>query len=202
MTGQIVVGDATEAVNSLGSWNFSAEQTTISPARVSRGLINVQYISIDDRLFTGNVKLRAGSNIELNVQTETVDGQTETTITVSATLNAGSVLQLNNDQDILDRIIQEYGVPIQSINGLIPDSSRNFNLYGEDCVSISEVANGLVFSNPCSAPCCEEDPNITSLMDSVANQNLRYAQLKAFFDGLSTAVNNLQNKLLVLGSEI
>jgi len=206
MTGQITIGDPQETIRALGSWNFrptdDGHSTYISPARVGQGLVNVQYISINDRLFTGNIKLREGSNIEMEVDTQVVNGETETTITFNASLNAGSVLQLNNDADILDALVAEFGQPLLSINGLLPDSDRNFNIFGLDCTSVENTDNGLLISNPCASPCCDEDTNIANIMESINNLNLRYAQLNSFFESLSTTVNNLQNKLLVLGAEV
>ena len=41
-----------------------------------------------------------------------------------------------------------------------------------------------------------------SFPESIANLNLRYGQLKSFYDSSGTTINSLQNKLLVLGSEV
>lgn len=206
MTGQITIGEPAESLRMLGSWNFypsdDRHSTVISPSRVARGLINVQYISINDRLFTGNVKLREGSNIDMVVDTQVVNGETETTITISASLNAGAPLQLNNDQDVLDALVDNYGFPLLTINGLLPDSDRNFNVFGADCTSVEATDNGLFIGNPCASPCCDEDTNLANITASINNLNLQYAHLKSFFDGLTGTMNNLQNKLLVLGAEV
>jgi hypothetical protein len=207
MTGQITIGDTSEISALLGSWSFSqaddTHSTFISTSRIGKGLLNVQYISVNDRLFTGNVKFREGSNITLDVDTQTVDGEYETVITVSASLNANSLLQLNSDADVLAALISQFGAPILSINGLLPEpEDRNFNIFGLDCTTVDAAANGLVLSNPCASPCCDEDTNLANILDSIANLNLRYAQLKAFLDAQFTSQNTLQNKLLVLGSEV
>jgi hypothetical protein len=206
MTGQITIGDPAESVKYLGSWSFdqsTAEKSTyILPTRVAKGVLNVQYISINDRLFTGTVKLREGANVELDVEQEVVNDTVETTITINASLNAGSTLELNNDQDVLDKLIQTYGIPILTINGMLPDPNRNFNFLGEDCTTVNAGDHNITIGNPCAAPCCDEDSNVTNLTTSIANLNLRYAQLKAFFDAVSESTNSLQNKLLTLGSEL
>ena len=202
MTGQIIIGDPTDTIRSLGSWSFDPDETYITPTRVARGLLNVQYISINNRLFTGNVKLREGANISMDVVTQTVDGETETTITINASLNAGAGLQLSSDQDVLDALIDQYGFPLQSINGILPAADRNFDVFGEDCTTVEPAANGIVLSNPCATPCCDEDANIESILDSIANLNLRYSQLKAFFDATAASINTQQSKLLSLSAEV
>lgn len=206
MTGQITIGDPAESIKFLGSWSFdqsTAERSTyITPTRVAKGLLNVQYISINDRLFTGNVKLREGANVEMDVDQQVVNGETETTITINASLNAGSDLELNNDEDVLDQLIQTYGIPILTINGMVPDADRNFNFFGADCTTVNAGDHNISIGNPCATPCCDEDANVTALTDSIANLNLRYSQLKAFQDSIADAVNSLQNKLLTLGAEL
>jgi hypothetical protein len=207
MTGQITIGDPLPALSLLGSWNFNPidneHATYITPTRVARGLLNVQYVSVNDRLFTGVVKFREGSNITIDVDTRTVDGVEETVLTINSTLNASSDLQLSNDQDVLNALIQEFGQPLLSINGMLPaPGTRNFNFFGLDCTSIEAADNGLVMSNPCASPCCDEDANITNIMDSIANLNLRYSQLSAYFEAQAAAIQDQQNKLLVLGSEV
>jgi len=206
MTGQIIIGDTAESIRHLGSWSFSQTNPTnssfIVPTRVARGLLNVQYISINGRLFTGDVKLREGTNVSMEVETETINGTVETTVTISASLNASASTQLNNDQDVLDALVSLYGQPIQSINGMKPDAARNFNIFGLDCTTVSTETNRVTISNPCATPCCDEDTNVAALLDAISNLNLRYSQLINFFDGTASSVNNIQNKLLALASEV
>jgi len=208
MTGQITIGECVDTVRSLGSWSFDQsttdKSTKILQTRVSKGLLNVQYISINNRLYTGNVKLKEGANVSLDVDTRTLDGgDTETVVTVSASLNAGSTLQLSNDEDVLAALTDLYGRPIRTINGMLPDPNRNFNILGGDCTAIeAEGSHSVVISNPCARPCCDEDTNIDNILASIANLNQRYATLKAFYDSTSSAISSIQNKLLVLGSEV
>jgi hypothetical protein len=203
MTGQIMIGDATEAVRSLGAYSFFPANTAITPIRISLGVLNVQYISINGRLFTGVVKLREGANVSLDVETNTLlNGDIETVITISASLNPDDQLQLSNDQDVLDALVDQYGVPIQTINGIYPDIDRNFTLLGGDCTTITPGLNNVTISNPCATPCCNAEESITAILESLSNLNQRYANLINFFNAQSAAINDLQNKLLVLGSEI
>jgi len=208
MSGQITFGDATEIIRSLGSWSFvpsdDAHATYLVSSRISKGLLNVQYISINGRLFTGNVRFREGNNVTMSVGQRTrPDGEEESVITVSASLNAGSVLQLTNDADVLDAMTALYGRPIRTINGMLPDQDRNFTVSGGDCTGVDPAgSHSVVISNPCASPCCDEDANISAILESIANLNLRYAQLRGFLDSAHTTLSAMQNKLLLLGSEV
>jgi hypothetical protein len=206
MTGQITIGDPTEALRSLGSWSFSPtdseHSTVISTTRVGKGLLNVQYISVNGQLMTGNVKLVEGDNVTLEVEDRTVNGIPETAVTVNASLTAGSSLQLASDEDILNELINRFGIPLRTINGLLPDANRNFRIIGEDCTTVEPLDAGVVISNPCATPCCDQDANIENILESIQNLNLRYSQIKAFYDSASSAIDSLQNKLLVLGAEV
>jgi hypothetical protein len=198
MTGQIIIGDPTETIQKLGSWTFTSDNTRLLPIRIGRGVLNVRYLKINDRLFTGAVKLREGANVRLEVTTE----GSETVITVSASLRAGSALQIDNDADMLAALIADYGRPIVTINGMYPDVNRSFQVLGADCTEIQNGDHNVVISNPCATPCCDHDAAVQQLLESITNLNLRYAQLKAYFDAQGQAVNVIQNKLLVLGAEI
>jgi hypothetical protein len=202
MTGQIIIGLTDDALRYLGSWSFLVAQATITSTRVSQGLLNVQYVQVNNRLFTGNVRLREGANVQLTTSTEVIGGQTVNIIEIAATLGPSADIQLTSDADVLDQLIRQYGQPVLTINGLYPDVDRNFEFEAEDCTTIEAADNKLTLGNPCARPCCDEDANITTILDSIGNLNLRYAQIKSFFDAQSSAINNLQNKLLVLGAEI
>jgi hypothetical protein len=164
--------------------------------------LNVQYVQVANRLFTGNVRLREGDNVQLNVSTEVIDGETINIIEIAATLGPSADIQLTSDADVLNQLITQFGQPVLTINGLFPDEDRNFEFEAEDCTTIEAADHKITLGNPCARPCCDEDANITAILDSIANLNLRYAQLKSSYDAQSAAINNLQNKLLVLGAEI
>ena len=202
MTGQITIGSASDTVQKLGSWTFQPENAYVTPTRVSRGCLNVQYLQIDDRLLTGKVVIQEGANVQLEVNPRLVGGEWISVVTVAASLNATESLEINNDADILAALLADFGDPLLTVNGLYPDVDRNFTLLPADCTTIEDNQNGVVISNPCATPCCDEDSSIDSILTSIANLNLRYAQLKGYFDAQSSSINQLQNKLLVLGAEI
>lgn len=203
MTGQITIGTTESILELLGSWELDYAAGQIIAANVSKGLLNVQYISINGRLFTGNVKLVEGANVVMDVDQQVVSGETVTYITISASLAADSDIQIVNDADMLLALQALYGgVPINSINGLLPDSLRNFTFTPADCTTITPKDNGLTFENPCARPCCDEDDNVQNILRDIANLNERYANLVASYNSTFTAIQDLQNKILTLGSTL
>lgn len=202
MTGQITIGSASDSLNRLGSWTFLPVQALISPTRVSKGLINVQYISINGRLLTGNVRLKAGANVTMQVVPQLIGGELVNIVEIGASLTAQETLQLNSDADVYAKLLEDFGVPILTLNGLYPDINRNFDILGADCTSVDNNTHGVVISNPCATPCCDEDANVSAILQNISNLNLRYAQLKAYFDAQASIINSIQNKLLVLNAEL
>jgi hypothetical protein len=196
MTGQVTIGNPAETSTLLGNWRFDPLETYISPTRVAQGLINVQYFAVGDSLFTGIVNLKGGNGVELGVETS---GDV-TTITVEVDITDSGVIL--SDDDVIDALTTEVGIPIRSINGLLGDAGRDFSIQGEDCTEISPIAAGLSISNPCATPCCPEDPNIASLTESVENLNLKYADLIRFYETNRDLVNEIQNKLFSLGNTL
>jgi hypothetical protein len=199
MTGQITIGKPEVLLPHLGQWVFSPDATRITPTRISKGLRNVQYISVNNRIFSGNVQLREGSNLTMDV-TEVGD---LTIITFNANLleDIGNV-QLNSDADVLSALTNLYGVPVLTINGLFPDAARNFEVAGADCTLVDAVDAGIVITNPCADPCCDGDSELDALNQSIANLNQRYAQLKANTDAIASDVNVLQGRVQGLATEI
>jgi len=196
MTGQITIGIAEETSRLLGSWRFDPSETLISPTRIARGLINVQYIQIGDRLLSGTVKFQEGANVTLDVQTSA----DVTTVTID--VEDASSVDILTDADVITALTNATGTPIRSINGLLPDVSRNFDVLTDDCTEITPLAAGISIGNPCATPCCPEDENITQLTNSVENLNLKYADLIRFYEETRDLVNEIQGKLFSLGNTL
>jgi len=196
ITGQVTIGIAEETSRLLGNWRFDPSETSISPTRIARGLINVQYIQIGDRLLSGIVKFQEGSNVILDVQT----AGDVTTVTIDADDTSSAAIV--NDDDVITALTNATGVPIRSINGLLPDVSRNYDILGGDCTEITPLAAGISIGNPCATPCCPEDANILQLTNSVENLNLKYADLIRFYEETRDLINEIQGKLFSLGNTL
>jgi hypothetical protein len=195
-TGQVIIGDARETATKVGRWSFSLTEAQILPTRIARGLLNVQYIAVDGNYYTGAVKFVEGSGVSMAVSTN----GTETTITVSA--SSGNTDTLLSDADVIAALTNNVGEPIRSVNGLLPDSNRNFQILGEDCTEVEDIAAGISISNPCATPCCDENANLSAIKESITSLNLRYADLFRFFETTRDTINEVQRSLMTLGTTL
>ena len=200
-TGQITIGDASVAAQTPGSFSFDHANGAILGSRISAGLLNLQYLQIGSRLLTGVVKLKAGTNVELQLSTDdTVDPPVHT-VTVNASLNAGAdVLDLLNDDDVVDALVARFGVPIQTINGIKPTSEMDFTLATADCTQLIPLPHGITISNPCARPCGDEDADVAKLLEDVGALDLRFGQLRQAFDAQGTQLNDIMQKIIALGT--
>jgi hypothetical protein len=196
MTGQITIGNPRETSTLLGNWRFDPLETYISPTRVSQGLINVQYFSVGDNLFTGVINLSGGPGVDLDVVTA---GDT-TTITVNVDTDSSTAIL--TDDDVITALTNDVGPPIRSVNGILADANRDFSVQGGDCTEVTGLSAGISIGNPCATPCCPEDENIASLKGSVESLNLKYADLIRFYELNRDLVNEIQNKLFSLGNTL
>ena len=201
-TGQITIGNAEDMARYPGVWLFSGvSETQISSTRISEGLMNVQHIQADDRLFTGVVTLKEGTNITIDVETSGTAPDADTTLTISASiLGEIGTLDLQSDTDVLNGLIARYGTPLKTINGIKPDSSMNFVLEGADCTKVDPVEHGLSISNPCARPCGEEDAAMVQALEDIGNLDLRYASIREFIESTARELNTMNQRLIALGA--
>ena len=202
ITGQVLIGTCDSLMNLPGAWTFAYAKTPILSTRVSYGPRNLQYLEVGGEYYTGVVRLREGAGVTISAAT---DGDGVTDITFNAVLDVpASDVQLNSDEDVLNALIARFGTPILTINGLYPNVSREFNLYGEDCSQVTPGGDNhsLVLSNPCAKPCCDPDARIEELKTTAANLNLRYQQLQAAIDALQRAITVEQSRAVSAGSTI
>lgn len=179
--GRIVIG-VLDDIDKLppGSYNFdinggALETDAIRP--MIRAVTRLRVLNNNELSapIYGDVTLVAGTNVRIDVAT--ANGATE------ITFNAISGTDLN--QDCLCDIAQD-GECIRCINGVCsPDG--NFALAPDDCVSITQITNGLSFSDTCASPCCG-----CAELDAITQQ------INRFGDGVTT----LQNFITRLGSEV
>jgi hypothetical protein len=160
---------------------------------------------VGDSPTTGDIVLREGDNIEITMSEES--GKTVLTISANTTSPTGGSLLtqglvLENDDDVFQAIVESFGTPITTINGISPDTSGNFSISGEDCMAMDPIEGGLSFSNTCSSdPCCE-DGQMDQAYSVLDELNQKCARLSEFYSNVTSNIEDMKNKLLELEASL
>lgn len=197
MTGALVINTFDDIITKPGSWAFTYAAGKILSTRISQGLAALRSFTVGTQLFTGNIILKEGSNVTL---TPSYDAGTDTTtITVSANIGAMDdlAIPLTNDASVLANLIATYGTPMTSLNGVKPDASGDFTLQELDCTSLTGITGGISIANPCAQPCCDKSM-LQTAYDDIAQLNLRYSRLEAYYESISRNTNELQARMVAL----
>jgi hypothetical protein len=181
--GQVVIGRLDE-IDTLppGLYTFTkygAELETDAIRPMIRGIsamrvINGQEISPD---IYGDIELVAGTNCRIDYAVNPTSGNPRITV------NAISGLNLNA---LCDCDVNSTGECIRCINGVCSQDG-NFNITGNECITVAASANGIQLSDVCAVPCC-----------GCAELDAIKTQIDRFSDGVST----LQNFVTRLSSEV
>lgn len=172
---------------------------------VDSGLIDVSCIvpypdhlrglSINGKVLTGDITFVAGENIELSLE------EGEIVISYIQPDKEGILSR----EALLDALVQRYGHPILTINGIQPDSEGNITIApstdGEDdnsCVDITDLDHGIALSNVCATPCCDRDEYMDKIARSIGELNTRAARLSSYLESVTSNINSLQNELSIL----
>jgi len=196
LSGAVVIGDASDIVQLPGTYSFNPSATYIHAGVVTVGLACVQSLQVGANVLTGNLILKEGDNIQLDVDA------TENTITVSAVLtgeDSGTVI--GNDDDLLDALTTKYGPPITTINGQKPDGSGDFRVVGADCTTIGTGRSSITINNPCAEPCCDKS-FLADVYGVLSQLNIRYAVLESYYQNVSVTINQMQARLVALGPDL
>lgn len=191
LTGAVVIGDASEIVEAPGTFSFFPEETYIHPGIVTVGLACVQSLQVGAAVLTGNLIIKEGENIRLEV--DNVDNA----IIVTASLNDDDGTIIGSDEDLLDALIVKYGPPITTINGQPPDGSGNFQVVGADCTQINQGYSNITIKNPCAEPCCDKSL-LTDVYGVLSQLNIRYAVLESYYQNMSLTINQMQGRIVGL----
>lgn len=194
VTGSVTVGLVDDVKSIPGSWDFSLANGNLITSVIHAGLIGVRQITVGPDTFSGNIVLREGTNITIDSEYDAINDKYILTIS-AADVDTGLTLQ--NDQNVFDALVAEFGEPLTRINGVAPDDAGNFILSGLDCTEISNVAGGASINNPCAKPCCDKS-YLDGAYDNLAELNSRFARIIDFYTAVSTNINSLQNKLAML----
>ena len=199
ITGSVIIGTAADISTIPTVYTFEKTGGNLIPCIISMGTLAVNSILAQSRILTGNVYLKEGANVQITpAYDETND---VTTITISATAVESIGTEIVDSATLLAAIVERYGVPIRTVNGIAPDSNGNFTLTGADCTSVAtaEASNALAIHNTCAKPCCDKS-TLTPVYQTLADQNLAFATLDKYYESLTVAINTLQSKLSALGT--
>lgn len=166
------------------------EASTIRPQlRGLRGIVVVNGTDTSD-ILDGIVSFIAGSNMFL------VPVQPGLNQPVEIQFNAADGAGFTQTCECLGDTSAQ---PILTINGVTPTPEGDFTLLPADCVTLTNITNGLRLSDSCSTPCCgcAELEAITQQLERFGDQALT---LQNFLNRLETVTN--QMSLVVLGSRL
>ena len=196
LCGALVVGSCADVAARPGYWAFAPSSTYILAARVLTGLICVQSLRIGTQILTGDIVLKAGKNMRIQPTYDPVADVTRIVFSMD-TLSGEPDIVLASNADIITALTSLYGAPIVSINSAPPGPDGNFAIDGEDCVDVTTLDGAIVLTNPCAEPCCDNS-YLDGIYKSIAELNLRYAGLEAYYQSLSRNVNEMQARLIGL----
>lgn len=191
--GYVVIGTCRD-MTGLGTMTFKYAATRIIGVRVYEcmaGLESVTFTSDSgSHAMRSDFTIQAGDGIDF-----IVNGSTINVVRVPTAEEAAS--PMTSIEATIGAIYRAMGTPIRTINGMAPDSDMNFTISGADCVALDKVASGIVLSNPCAQPCCDEasadDVNTSlSLLEEASKR------LEAYYSALTDNINNMQARLSAL----
>jgi len=175
LRGKLVIGEIPDVV---GAYSFSQSATELESKVLIPNLRGVSSLGIYSTSpdipapLRGHVKLSEGFNIRLTYD------YTNNAIRIDAIEGAGLGTSCVCPDDSIPP-----GNPIKFINGIPPDDSRNFNVQGVGCITVTPIENGIRIENTCEEPCCDcED----------------VAALQAIADALSARISSLDTRVLTL----
>lgn len=144
---------------------------------------------IGNKLY-GDIELIAGTNVQLSTITQV---GMPTQIIINAISGAGL-----NTSCVCGSGAEQLS-PILTINGIAADSTGNFRISGESCVTVTQQTNGIVLTNTCASPCCgcKELDALSVQLDLLSNN---VTTMQNFQSRLSGEVTQMQ--LVVLGSRL
>lgn len=149
--GKIVVGELSNLfANPQGNFEFDLAGAELEPAIVVPDIRGVASLSKKPESegeefakLVGNVLIGAGFNTRVRLDKD------NNCIRIDAIEGAGLGPLCDCPSD------QELGPCIQTINGIPPDESFNFNVRGTGCIVITPIENGIAISNECVENCCD-----------------------------------------------
>lgn len=175
-----------------GMFTFDPDTTKLEVDTIRphiRGVMSVQVQNGSElsRLLTGRLRLGAGKNTRIRVETAVDE-------------DPRIIIDAIEGEGLTDSCVcAEESPPIRTINGIPPDQNGNFQFLGNTCLDIQEGDHILEFKDVCSEPCCgcTELEAITQALEAFGE---RAATLESFLVNLEARVTQMD--MVVLGSKL
>jgi hypothetical protein len=180
--GRVTIGSLSNVMQVAGAYRFDSNSAALLPTCIRPDIRGVSSLAIaagtgSNTQLTGDLRLVAGSNIRLRL----VDSST---IRIDAIRGEG----LNEACDCAgERVLSS---PIRRINGISVSADGNFTLTGNECVTLTPIANGLRIEDTCSKPCCGSN-EIEQVANDLKNLNLDVRTMHGTQRQLETQLMNL-----------
>jgi hypothetical protein len=183
--GKITIGTLNDlSTQPVGLFSFANTATEFEPRTIIPGRIGLSRLAFVD-----------ASNGEYSM-TGTVTLASRSNLLFSYIPGASTVILDAGDNLGLSKKCTDY-VPIQSINGVLPDFTGNINLIGIDCMKVSNSAQyTLDITDTCCTPCsgCSDLETLTTRLTSLENKFLdlkgSYASANAQLTTYISTVNS------------
>ena len=172
--GKITIGTLNDlSTQPVGLFSFANTATEFEPRTIIPGMVGLSRLAFVDASngeysMTGTVTLASRSNLLFSYVT-----------------GASTVILDAGDNLGLSKKCTDY-VPIQSINGVLPDYAGNINLIGIDCMKVSNSAQyTLDITDTCCTPCsgCSDLETLTTRLTSLEN---KFLDLKGSYASANT----------------
>lgn len=192
--GRITIGDLDNIdLQPAGVFKFDLAGGRLDPDTIRpmiRYISSLQVLNGNDlsQKLTGDIVIKAGTNMSITLATS--PGEDPILI-----FNAIDGAGLTQDCDCSDAPAG----PINTINGIPPDTHGNFTITTNPCISLSPLSHGLQLTDTCSQPCCgpTELQVITQTIEQFQQQ---LNTLNSFVSHLQSVVDQMD--LVVLGSRL
>lgn len=195
VSGTFTVGDAKVMERYSGYYDIDETAGALCPSVLHdiSGLY-VTAIKVGDSYLTGEVELVAGDGIEITAD----DGRLVITNTKYTVPDDNQIITA--DSSLLETVIDTYGRPIKTLNGVSPDEDGNISVVtseaaaGGDSIIVGTAGNGTITLELKKDPCVE-DGAIESLSEKLGQLNERCSRINTSQLALDNAVNNLATQL-------
>ena len=187
LIGSVVVGTCSDISTLQGVHNLDFEAGRLFPSNVFPVSSVLNGFIVNGEYITGDVTLEAGEGVNISYD------DTSNTIKIEVDTTSSEAPITTND-DLMDKIISIYGVPITSVNGKQVVGS-NLIIRGGDCISVdSSGVNTVVISNPCGTPCATDEA-FSDIYNRISELNQNFITINSMYQSVSDALTQMSSRV-------